>query len=183
MMAHSFASAVSTLLAEPILEGAFRIWDGQTDVTDEFSELRFRDPQLGGYLDRTRVERELLVRPLTVWLRGSWAFQRRHDEAAQDTAAAPARLERNEWTLIVPPGAVVSITSPRRAFAVVTPVAGAVASEPPPPLVAGRTVEIQAAQTGVITSRAICRSTPPTIRPTGIAATPTNSFVSYEIRS
>lgn len=143
MTGPDFATAVAVLLGPPRLEGTFRIHSGRVDVTDEFSEFRFKDPRLGGYLDRTRVESCLRSAPLTVRLRGSWAFNRGPaDRGSADDRSTTA--ERNTWTVIVPPGALASITSPRRAFAVVRAAVGTL------PTRVGRTVEVRAGADGLV---------------------------------
>lgn len=145
MTATDFTAAVAQLLSVPRPEGTFRVRDGRLDVTDEFSELRFRDPRLGGYLDRTRIEAHLSDTPLTLWIRGSWADNRE----GIDTAP-----ERNRWTLVVPPGAELTVTGPRRSFTVVRAVVGTFTAGRPfasrGKAVTGRTVELTAAPSGLI---------------------------------
>ena len=144
---NTFASVVRALLGVPRLEGTFRIRAGDQDVTDAYSELRFKDPRLGGYLDRTRVTRDLAARPLTVWLRGPWSV---HATALNSGAAAPdsAELDRNCWTLLIPPRAIATVSSPRRAFAVVRRVVGQFDDAGAPQ--AGRTLAVRAGAGGLI---------------------------------
>ncbi len=145
-----FTTAVTRLLSVPRLEGTFRVREGEMDVTDEFSEFRFRDPRLGGYLDRRRIEEHLLVDPLTLWLRGSW----NRGDLLSGSPLPDAEVERNRWTVVVPPGAALRVTSPRRAFAVIKAGVGSIADGRPfvsrGQLAVGRTIRLTAAGTGLV---------------------------------
>ncbi|WP_035844968.1 hypothetical protein [Kitasatospora azatica] len=114
-------------------------------MTDEYSEMRFKDPRLGGYLDRTRVEQHLLGAPLTVWIRGAWAQHRQGLDVPPD---------RNRWIVVLPPGAQLTVSSPRRSFAVVKAVVGSMENGRPlssnGTLATGLTVELTAAPSGLI---------------------------------
>ncbi|MBV9024385.1 MAG: hypothetical protein JO362_11485 [Streptomycetaceae bacterium] len=140
-----FTAAVERLLCVPRLEGTFRVHHGCLDLTDDFSEMRFKDPRLGGYLDRTRVEQHFLSAPLTVWIRGSWPG---------DNEISNPVSERNRWTVIVPPGAQLTVTSPRRSFTVVKALVGTMENCRPlasnGTLITGQMVELTAAATGLI---------------------------------
>jgi hypothetical protein len=138
-------TAAAELLSVPRLEGSFRVLRGQQDATDEFSEMRFKDPRLGGYLDRTRVEEHLLGDPLTLWIRGAWAQHRQGLDIPPD---------RNRWIVALPPGAQLTVNSPRRSFAVAKAVVGRMANARPlasnGTLATGLTVELTAASTGLV---------------------------------
>ncbi|MFJ2419183.1 hypothetical protein [Streptomyces brevispora] len=150
MAQHDFTVAVARLLSVPRLEGTFRVHEGQVDVTDSYSELRFKDPRLGGYLDRTRIEERLFEAPLSVWLRGSWTT----DDLLSHIPLPDSPAERNRWTVIVPPGAGFTARSPRRSFAMVKAVVGTFANGAPftlkGRLAVGRKLELMAANTGLI---------------------------------
>lgn len=145
-----FDAAVRRLLSVPHAEGTFRVRYEERDVTDEFSELRFKDPRLGGYLDRSRIEECLPRTPLTIWLRGSW----NSGDLLSDGPLPPAETERNRWTLIVPPGASSRLESPRRSFAMLKAVIGRLATGAPflsrDRLLIGRTLTFAAGHDGLV---------------------------------
>ncbi|MDO0924060.1 hypothetical protein QQY24_00885 [Streptomyces sp. TG1A-8] len=146
----TFTAAVARLLSAPHLEGTFRVRDGEADVTDEYSELRFKDPRLGGYLDRTRIEQCLTEIPLTVWLRGSCTA----DGFLSPSPLSDGLTERNRWTVIVPPDADLTVTSPRRSFAMLKAVVGTLATGSPftfkGRLAIGRKLQVTAARSGLV---------------------------------
>ncbi|MCC9309744.1 hypothetical protein LN042_22160 [Kitasatospora sp. RB6PN24] len=146
----SFDTVVHRLLSVPHPEGTFRVRQDELDVTDEFSELRFKDPRLGGYLDRSRIEECLSQMPLTIWLRESWNTE----DLLSDSPLPVGAVERNRWTLIVPPRASSRLVSPRRSFAMVKAVIGHLAEGAPflssDRLVVGRTITLTAGGDGLI---------------------------------
>ncbi|MET7640476.1 hypothetical protein [Streptomyces sp. NPDC005438] len=146
-MSTSVESTVRALLAVPRWEGTFRVRQGDRDLTDSYVELRFKDPRLGGYLDRTRTERDWQDERLTVWLRGPWSWQLAALGRGEPAMEHAQEWDRNVWTLLIPPDTQVTVHSPRRAFAVVRTALGTMSDAQ---VRVGRTLTLHAGPRGLV---------------------------------